>query len=261
MAESDYVTRYGQWAVIAGASEGLGAAFAAELAGRGMHLLLLARREEQLAELAERLRRQHGVEVRYLALDLADPAAAERLAPAVADIEVGVLIYNAAASQMGRFVTMEADALERMVHVNVRGPLTFLRALLPPMHERGRGAVVLMSSLAGMQGSPGIAAYAATKAFNTILGESLWHELRPHGIDVVASCAGAIRTPGYLRAYGKEAPGILPPEAVARQTLAALGKAPRVVPGLLNRIVAQVSSRLLPRKSAINLMAGTSEMP
>ena len=170
MAESDYVTRYGQWAVIAGASEGLGAAFAAELAGRAMHLLLLARREEQLAELAERLRRPHGVEVRYLALDLADPAAAERLAPAVADIEVGVLIYNAAASQMGRFVTMEADALERMVQVNVRGPLTFLRAILPPMHERGRGAVVLMSSLAGMQGSPGIAAYAATKAFNTILG-------------------------------------------------------------------------------------------
>ena len=173
MAESDYVTRYGQWAVIAGASEGLGAAFAAELAGRAMHLLLLARREEQLAELAERLRRQHGVEVRYLALDLADPAAAERLAPAVADIEVGVLIYNAAASQMGRFVTMEADALERMVQVNVRGPLTFLRAILPPMHERCRGAVVLMSSLAGMQGSPGVAAYAATKAFNTILGEVL----------------------------------------------------------------------------------------
>lgn len=261
MAASDYATRYGKWAVIAGASEGLGAAFAAQLAERGMDLLLLARRESALAELAQRLRRQTGVEVRHLALDLADPAAAETLAPAVADIEVGVLVYNAAASQMGRFVTMEQDALERMVQVNVRGPLTFLHALLPPMHARRRGAVVLMSSLAGMQGSPGIAAYAATKAFNTILGESLWHELRTHGIDVVASCAGAIRTPGYLRTYGKEAPGILPPEAVARQTLAALGKRPRVVPGLLNRVVAQVSGRLLSRKAAINLMAGSSNMP
>ena len=261
MAASDYVARYGEWAVIAGASEGLGAAFAAQLAERGMHLLLLARREAALAELAQRLRRQHGVEVRHLALDLAHPAAVETLAPAVADIEVGMLVYNAAASQMGRFVTMEQDALEHMVQVNVRGPLTFLHALLPPMHARGRGAVVLMSSLAGMQGSPGIAAYAATKAFNTILGESLWHELRAHGIDVVASCAGAIRTPGYLRTYGKEAPGILAPEAVARQTLAALGKQPRVVPGLLNRVVAQVSARLLSRKAAINLMAGGANMP
>ena len=118
-----------------------------------------------------------------------------------------------------------------------------------------------MSSLAGMQGSPGIAAYAATKAFNTILGESLWHELRADGIDVVVSCAGAIRTPGYLRTYGKEAPGILAPEAVASKTLAALGKGPRVVPGLLNRIVAQVGGRLLSRKAAIRLMAGTSDMP
>ena len=258
---SDYATRYGKWAVIAGASEGLGAAFAAQLAERGMRLLLLARREEVLAELAQQLRQQHGVEVRHMALDLADPELSGKLAPAVADIEVGVLVYNAAVSQMGRFVTMEEDALERMIRVNVSGPLTFLHALLPAMHERGRGAVVLMSSLAGMQGSPGIAAYAATKAFNTILGESLWHELRAQGIDVVVSCAGAIRTPGYLRTYGKEAPGILAPEAVASQTLAALGKGPRVVPGLLNRIVAQVSGRLLPRAAAIRLMAGTSDMP
>ena len=178
-----------------------------------------------------------------------------------ADIEAGVLVYNAAVSQMGRFVTMEPDALERMVRVNVHGPLTFLQALLPPMHERGRGAVVLMSSLAGMQGSPGIAAYAATKAFNTVPGESLWHELRAQGIDVVVSCAGAIRTPGYVRTYGRDAPGILAPEAVASQTLAALGKGPRVVPGLLNRIVVQVSGRLLSRKAAIRLMANTSDMP
>ena len=258
---SDYATRYGKWAVIAGASEGLGAAFAAQLAERGMRLLLLARREEVLAELAQQLRQQYGVEVRHMALDLADPELSGKLAPAVADIEVGVLVYNAAVSQMGRFVTMEEDALERMIRVNVSGPLTFLHALLPAMHERGRGAVVLMSSLAGMQGSPGIAAYAATKAFNTILGESLWHELRAQGIDVVVSCAGAIRTPGYLRTYGKEAPGILAPEAVASQTLAALGKGPRVVPGLLNRIVAQVSGRLLPRAAAIRLMASTSDMP
>lgn len=260
MALNDYVTRYGRWAVIAGASEGLGAAFAVQLAERGMQLLLLARRAEVLAELAQSIEKDHGVEVRCLPMDLADPALPGKLAAATADIEVGVLVYNAAVSQMGRFVTMEEDALERMVRVNVRGPLTFLHTLLPPMHERGRGAMVLMSSLAGMQGSPGIAAYAATKAFNTVLGESLWHELRAQGIDAVVSCAGAIRTPGYLRTYGKEAPGILAPEAVAAQTLAALGKGPRVVPGLLNRIVVQVSGRLLSRKAAIKLMANTSDM-
>ena len=251
----DFRARYGDWAAVAGASEGLGAAFATELARRGLHLLLIARRGDVLGTLADRLRQDHGIEVRVLVLDLASPNLAEELSEATADLDLGVIVYNAAFVPVASFVDLEDEALDQLLHVNVQGPVTFLRALLPPMRERGRGAVVLMSSLAGMQGSPRIAAYAASKAFNTVLGESLWHELREHGIDVVVSCAGAITTPRYLNSTSRIPPGTMKPDAVARETLDALGKGPRVVPGGLNRFFAVLFDRLLPRRTAIRLMA------
>ena len=255
----DFPTRYGNWAVVAGASEGLGAAFATELARRGMHLLLIARREQVLRSVADRLRRDHGIEIRVLVLDLASPKLAETVSNATADLEVGVIVYNAAFVPVASFLELEDDVLDQLLHVNVQGPVRFLRALLPSMCERGRGAVVLMSSLAGMQGSPRLAAYAASKAFNTVLGESLWHELREHGIDVVVSCPGAISTPRYLKSTDRIAPGTMSPDAVARETLDAIGKGPRVVPGALNRFFAGLFERLLPRRTAIRLMAASTK--
>ena len=219
----DFRTRYGAWAVVAGASEGLGAAFATELAKRGMHLLLVARRAEALRAVADRLRRDHGIEVRVLVLDLASPVPAESLADAATDLDLGLIVYNAAFVPAASFLELEDDALDQLMRVNVHGPLTLLRTLLPPM--RGRGAVVLMLSLAGMQGAPRLAAYAASKAFNTILGESLWYELREQGIDVVVSCPGAINTPRYLKSTNRVAPGTMTSEAVARETLDAWGRA------------------------------------
>lgn len=251
----DFPTHYGTWAVVAGASEGLGAAFATELAKRGMQLVLVARRAELLEAVAARLRNEHGVEVRILVLDLANADLGRALSDATADLELGVIVYNAAFVTVAGFLDLEDDALDQLLHVNVQGPVRFLRALLPPMRERGRGAVVLMSSLASMQGSPRIAAYAASKAFNTVLGESLWHELREHGIEVLVCCAGAITTPRYLKSTDRVPPGTMTPDAVARETLDALGKGPRVVPGALNRLFAVLFDRLLPRRTAIRLMA------
>ena len=251
----DFPTRYGNWAVVAGASEGLGAAFATELAKRRMHLLLIARRGDALQAVADRLRQDHRIEVRVLVLDLASPALAGSLSDATAELEVGVIVYNAAYVPVASFLELEDDALDQLLHVNVQGPVRFLRALLPSMRERRRGAVVLMSSLAGMQGSPRIAAYAASKAFNTVLGESLWHELCEHGVEVVVSCAGAITTPRYLKSTDRIPPGTMTADAVARETLDALGKGPRVVPGALNRLFAVLFDRVLPRRTAIRLMA------
>ena len=255
----DFPTRYGNWAVVAGASEGLGAAFATELARRGMHLLLIARRGDALQTVADRLSEDHGVEVRILVLDLASPALAGSLSDTTAELEVGVIVYNAAFVPVASFLELEDDALEQLMGANVQGPVTVLRALLPSMRERRRGAVVLMSSLAGMQGSPRLAAYAASKAFNTVLAESLWHELREDGIDVVVSCPGAISTPRYLKSTDRIAPGTMSPDAVARETLDAIGKGPRVVPGALNRLFAGLFERLLPRRTAIRLMAASTK--
>ncbi|MFO0750690.1 MAG: SDR family NAD(P)-dependent oxidoreductase [Myxococcota bacterium] len=249
--------RYGRWAVVAGASEGLGAAFAEALAARGLGLVLLARRGDVLAAVAAELRAAHGVEVRTLACDLADPAFAGELAAATSDIEVGVAVYNAADSFVAPLFERPLEDALRVVDVNVRGPLVFAHALVPAMLARGRGALVLMSSLAGFQGSSRLSAYAASKAFNTVLGEGLWGELGPRGVDVVVSCAGAIRTPGYARTSAKEAPGTLDPARVVATTLAALGRGPVVVPGATNKLAAFVMRRVLTRRRAIRIMAGS----
>ena len=239
---------------MAGASEGLGATFAKQLAAKEMNLLLIARQAELLSKVSEDTTRQHNVEVRCLVQDLADARLGQVLQEATAGLEVGVLIYNAAYVPTGRFIDTDLESLENLIRVNVQGPVTTVRTLAPAMCERNRGAVILMSSLAGMQGGPGIVGYAASKAFNTILAEGLWAELGEQNIDVVVSCAGAMPTPGYERTYKKGSPGMLDPAEVAERTLKALGRGPRFIPGLINRMAATLSTRLLPRRTAIHLI-------
>ncbi|MBI3677461.1 MAG: SDR family NAD(P)-dependent oxidoreductase, partial [Proteobacteria bacterium] len=197
---SPFATKYGPWAVVAGASEGLGAAFATALAGRGLNLLLLARRAELLDAVATRLRANHAIEVRTQVCDMARPDLPAVLEALTSGLDIGLAVYNAAYAPLGDLVGKPLDELLRVVDVNIRAPLIFARTLTPKMVARGRGGLVLMSSLAGFQGSPRMAAYVASKAFAIVFGESLWRELRPHGVDVVVSAAGAIRTPGLVQA-------------------------------------------------------------
>jgi len=244
--------RYGPWALIAGASEGIGAAFARALAARGLNLVLVARRPEPLAALAAAL----PVETMTIEADLAteDGIAAVRRVPH----EVGLVVANAAYSSIGRFVEADPARSLRALDLNCRAVLLLAHHFLPPMVARGRGGLVIMSSLAGQQGSPGIATYAATKAFGTILAEGLWSELRPRGVDVLACVAGAVFTPGLAQAKATRAPGTRTPDQVAEAALAALGRGPRVVPGPLMRVSNAVMSRLLPRRTAIGVIARAS---
>ncbi|MDZ4738352.1 MAG: SDR family NAD(P)-dependent oxidoreductase [Alphaproteobacteria bacterium] len=258
-ASSPFVSKYGPWGIVAGASEGLGAAFATALAARGLHLLLLARRAGHLQELADRLRACAKVEVRTEVCDLARSDLPDVLAALTADLEIGVGVYNAAYAPVGDLAGRSVEELLRVVDVNVRGPLIFARTLAPQMIARGCGGIVLMSSLAGWQGAPRITTYAASKAFNIVLAEGLWSELKPHGVDVVVSSAGAIRTPGYAKAAGKDAPGTLDTNVVAETTLDALGCGPVVVPGTVNRIARFVLGRMLPRRTAINIFARSTK--
>ena len=130
------------------------------------------------------------------------------------------------------------------------------KLLSAPMIERGRGGIILMSSLAGSQGSPNIATYAATKSFNAILAEGLWKELKPHGVDVLACVAGAILTPGYQQAESaRPAPGTLDARTVAEGTLDALGRGPIFVPGAVNKVARFLLTRMLSRRAAIAIMS------
>ena len=256
---SSFASKYGPWGIVAGASEGLGAAFAAALGSRGLNLLLLARRADHLARVAEGVRKCTQVEVRTEPFDLARPDLPSALEALTAKLDIGLAVYNAAHAPIGELATRPLDDLTRVVDVNIRGPLIFARTLAPKMIARGRGGIVLMSSLAGYQGAPRIATYGASKAFNIVLGEGLWAELKPKGVDVVVSSAGAIRTPGYAKAATKEAPGTLDAAEVANRTLDALGRGPTVVPGTVNRIARFALGRLLPRRTAIDIFARSTK--
>ena len=253
---ASFAQRYGPVALIAGASEGIGAAFARELAQAGLHLILVARRSAILEELAEELRTACRVTVRTLACDLEDPAAADAILEACRGQEVGLLVYNAAFSSVGRFLDTPVAAHLRALHVNARGPVLLAHALGGPMASRGRGGIVLMSSLTAFQGTPLVASYGATKAFNLVLAEGLWGELKERGVDVLACCAGATLTPGYERATPRRvpsrfAPAPQDPAEVAREALAALGRRPLIVTGRGNRVVSFVMRRLFSRRLAV----------
>jgi len=252
---SAFRERYGPWALVAGASLGLGEAFARQLAGRGLNLLLIARGQAALDQLASELRADHGIEVRTLAADLARPDLATVVGDLAAGLEVGLLVYNAAYSVIGPFIDHPVEDHLRVIDVNCRGPLVLAHLLGRAMAGRKRGGIVLMTSLAGSQGGPWIASYAASKAFNLILAEALWDELAASGVHVIACRAGATRTPGYQAS--KPRPSRVPlldPGRVAEKTLAALARGPSFVPGAFYRFSAFVMGRLLPRRMAIRIM-------
>ena len=247
--------RYGPYALVAGASVGLGEAFARRLAGRGLNLILIARRPDVLEHLAADLRTRHAIEVRTLAADLGQPDLREVVERAVAGLTVGLLVYNAAYSVIGPFVDYPLDEQLRVLDVNCRGPLVLSHLLGKAMAERRRGGIVLMTSMAASQGGPWLASYAASKAFNLVLAEGLWDELGRRGVDVVACRAGATRTPGYVtsRPRPSRVP-LLEPDHVARVALHALGRKSSVVPGAFYRFSAFVMNRLLPRGVAVRIM-------
>ena len=255
MKNSQFKDKYGPYALVAGGSDGLGFAFAEEAAQRGLNLVLIARQAERLHAAAERLKAAYHVDVIAIAADMADFEQVKEQIIALS-VSIGLLIYNAAYAPIGRLENTSEERLSLAVDVNVKAPLLLTKLLTEPMIAQKRGGIVLMSSLAGGQGSPNIATYAATKSFNAILAEGLWKELKPHGVDVVACCAGAILTPGYQKAEKtKPAPGTLEASEVAEQALNALGMGPIVIPGVVNKIGRFVLTRILSRKAAIEIMS------
>lgn len=249
-----FAERYGSWALIAGASEGLGAEFAQQIAERGVNVFLLARRQAALAEVADKIRARTQVEVRTHAVDLGSPSLETELRACTNGLEIGLLVYNAAYSPIGNFLDVSLQDKLQTLDVNCRGPLVLTHLLAQQMVQRGRGGIVLVSSMAGLQGSGLVATYAATKAFDTVLAEGLWNELTRRGIDVLACCAGATETPGYLRSRpsGKRKP--MAPAAVVQETLASLSRGPTLFSGRANRLAAFMMTRLLPKRSAIDVM-------
>lgn len=251
--------RYGPTALIAGASEGIGAAFARQLAGAGLSLVLIARRQAPLEALAAELRAAHGVEVTTHALDLGAPTLAAELSAIAEQHEIGLVVYNAALSVRSGFLDATLAEKLQMIDINARGPVIAAHVLGEKMVARRRGGIVLLSSLTAFWGSAWLATYGATKAFNLSLGEALAVELAQSGVDVLVSCAGATHTPGFaatVEGLASGGPRAMSAEAVARETLAALPRRGAFVPGAFNRFAQVLLSRVLPRRVAVGIMAG-----
>ncbi|MFM7734744.1 MAG: SDR family NAD(P)-dependent oxidoreductase [Alphaproteobacteria bacterium] len=255
----DFRSRYGRVALVAGSAVGLGAEWSRQLAAKGLDLVLVDRDEAPLLATCEAIRREHGVTATPVVLDLGRADLVAALSSVLDGREVGLLVYNAALGTVAPFLDMDPDHMDRMLAVNARAPMQLARALAPAMVARGRGGIVLLSSMSGSVGSAQLAVYAATKAFDLVLADALWAELHGHGIDVLVVQPGSTRTPGWLTSQcpGDPASGpmVMEPAEVVREALDALGgEATHLVPGELNRMGAQAILSL-PRRQAIEMMS------
>lgn len=256
-----FAERYGPWAIVTGASSGIGLEFSRLLAERGLNLLLVARRVDRLNSIAAELRSSHGVAVELIELDLAGSKFIDTLLAAVEEKDVGLIVSNAGLGFKGPHHKQDRTALDRLLAVNTRAPTLLTNALAPRLIERGRGGIIITGSVEGFMSSPWSAAYAATKAFVHFLGEALWDELKPHGIDVLVVAPGATDTEN-LRLQGFDASrmgNVMAPRAVAEAAVANLTKGPIHIAGRANRAMVRFMS-LLTRKTRIGLVGKGTRM-
>jgi short-subunit dehydrogenase len=226
-----FAARYGPWAIIAGASEGVGREFARSVAAKGVHCLLVARREKSLAELAGQIRAENGVECIPASIDLSAPDAFDRIVAAVGSREIGLYVGNAGAdSNASQFLDRGIDTWADLVECNVLTTMRACHHFDGLMRERRRGGLLLVGSGAAWSGASRLAVYSGTKAFQLRFAESLWAELRPFGVDVLSLVLVTTDTPALRRLLadkGRPAPSrMASPARVAEIGLARLHQGP-----------------------------------
>ena len=254
----------GKWALVTGASAGIGAALAEQLAARGAHLVLSARRKDRLDELAAKLHAAHNTSVEVFPADLAKPDTPQAIFSFTQGkgIAVELLVNNAGFGAYGAFAEIPLSRQLEMVQVNMAAVVELTHLYLPAMISRRRGDILILASTAGFQAVPFISTYAATKSFDLYFAEALAEEVRPFGVQVTALCPGATSTefqkvagqPDYAFRSAES------PADVARVGLDALaaGK-PAVISGTRNRLMT-ISQRLAPRR-LVTTVAGRMFRP
>lgn len=249
-----FLNKYGPWALVVGAAEGLGEAYTKALSAYKINIILVDRQADKMQALVALMEEKHGIECRQIHLDLKNRDSHLRIMEDIEDMDVGLLIFNAAKSLIKPFVKYKTEELNDFLEINTRQQILLVHAFSQKLvkQERG-GGILLMSSLAGLIGMQLVSPYAATKAFAWNLAEGLHHDLKPHQIDVMSCIAGTTDTPTYNNTkaqYGLLKPSVMKSEQVAQQALHRLGKQTLFIPGFSNRINYFILTRLLPRKWA-----------
>ena len=251
----NFKQKYGPWALVTGASTGIGRSFSEQLAQQGLNLVAVARNQSKLEILKNDLEAKYDIQVRIISEDLSKPEASSDIAKQTVDIDIGLLVANAGIENNGPFIDNDAGDESRLLALNIVSPMQLSHIFAKRFSDRGKGGILLISSLFGYQGVPYVANYSASKAYILSLGEALNVELKSLGIDVTVLSPGMTKTPMTdnmpvdfnKMPITQHAPGV-----VASVGLNALGKKATVVPGLINKMYAW-ENRFIPRSWPVKL--------
>jgi uncharacterized protein len=259
-----FATKYGPWALVAGASDGLGAAFAQGLAERGVNVVLLARRQRVLDQVAAEINSTTSAQTRTLAVDLAQPCATAAIAEATGDLEIGLLVYCAGSDpDYEPFLAGPIEAAEAIVQRNCVVPMQLCHHFAPAMVERGSGGIVIFGSGAGLAGGSNMVAYGASKAFDMVFAEALWAELHDEGVDVLGLILGKTDTPalrqlehsrGQIPSLDDVPPGAVAVDDVIAEAFENLTNGPTWFVGEVMRVAQQMTSSMT-RNQTVELFA------
>jgi short-subunit dehydrogenase len=237
----EFKEKYGKWALVTGATSGIGEELSNQLAAKGLNIVLIARKEKELNEKASSLSKKFGIETRCVSADLASIEGVESVKTASKDLEVGLLVLAAGIEVNGAFEKNDIRKEIQVVQINVISTLALTHHFISPMIKRGKGGVLLIASLSGHMPNPYFANYAGTKSYVLNFGASLYGELKPKGIDVTVLSPGLTSTPMVADNgvdWSKTPMSPLKPEMVAAAGLNALGKKFLAIPGGKNKIMA-----------------------
>jgi short-subunit dehydrogenase len=255
MDTAEFKERYGPTVVITGASSGIGESFARLLAAMELDLILVARRRDRLDALASELSRAHDMAVQICVADLGEEKAIDQLMKVCKGKDIGLLISNAGFGMKGPHQDNDPQTMTQMLKVNCHAPMQLTQRFIPQLVERGKGGIIITSSVEGLMGFPYSTPYAASKAFTNSLSEGLWGELSPQGIDVLGLCPSSTDTETHdLQGIDKSTlEGMMSPEEVAQEALDNIQNGPIYIAGAGNReMFAGITN--MPRRDALNIM-------
>jgi short-subunit dehydrogenase len=258
---TSFSARYGPWALITGASRGLGAEFARQCAERGLNVILVATNTDLLQAQADSINKDYGVEAKTIVLDLSREDILQEITPVTDSLEIGLLVNNAGMSRVRPFLNHTLDQLVKQLHVNARAGLILAYHFGRKMAERRRGGIIFLSSGSAMFGTAYCANYAGTKAYNLIIAETLWYELGRYGVDVLGFMAGSTKTPGWDANEPKPSRlvKVMDVKTTVAEALQALGKRPSLIAGRSNRLGYFFMGKFIPRASAIRTVSKKME--
>ncbi len=245
----NFTEKYGGWALITGASSGIGLEYSKQLAAKQLNVVMVARRAERLEALSEEIKRKYGVDTKVIAADLTTAAGIQAVKDETQQLNIGLLVNNAGREDSGHFLRTSIEEALSTVDLNCRAPLQLTHHFAQIMAKREKGGIIFMSSIVAFQGVPHIANYAASKAYDLVFAEGVAAELKPYNVDVIAVAPGFTKTELSLELNFDGLPmKPMAPELVARKAISSLGRKRITIPGAINKFLYLSGKYLQPRR-------------